>query len=327
MSRIKELREQPENNINIVDVISLITPNKKTKYIDMILRVMKKTKDLNEYNKEVREFLNSNYNIPKEDLEKIHDFQLAFVFKFLESMFNINDIKDYQKFCEYNERGLIEQNDLGKYNSFEELQTQVGLADLKNMEKELEKQVKRVYENTEWLLIRPLTYESSMKYGSNTKWCTTMQNEYSHFRKYASGILIYIINKVTGLKVAVHKELHDGGDLSFWDQKDKRVDSLDSKLPMEILTIIKKEITENFVSNNSLLDIGELKRENKRYDHVKLKSISPMTESEVASREIDEIYAGEEQPVFSSPGVQVIEEDMSESVGNIPNDVFVNVRG
>jgi hypothetical protein len=79
--------------------------------------------------------------------------------------------------------------------------------------------------------------------------------------------LIYSINKKTGLKVGTFKELPNSGDdhngalvpsqqfleFSFWNQKDDRIDSLDSGLPIEILQIILKEIKDRPFTNISLL--------------------------------------------------------------------------
>lgn len=293
MSRIKELKTQPEHNINIIDLLVMVIPENKTKYVEMLIRMMKSTNNIEYYHNEVKTYLNKNINIPLEELEKIPPFQLTFVYKFFDSMFNTNDLIEFQKFCEYNERGLIQQNDLTKYKSFEDVLSQVSIADLKVNSKNLEKQIRKVFENDEWLIVRPLTYESSLKYGSNTKWCTTMKDEFSHFRKYASGILIYIINKVTGLKVACHK---DGGELSFWDQKDSRIDSLASGLPFDILMEIKNEITINPSGNLSYLTIDEIKNEDGKYIREKTKTLSESLDRAV------EFTQGVEQ--IADPGIQ-----------------------
>ena len=265
MSRIKELRNLPENNINIVDLLSMVIPDKKTKYVDLLIRMMKSTKDIDIHAHEVKAYLRKNYSISNEDIEKIPSFQLPFINIFLDSMFISSDLNEFQKFCEYNERGLILQNDLTTYKSFDEILTQVSLADLKNETKQMENQIRRIFENDEWLIMRPLTFESSLKYGSNTKWCTTMKNEFSYFRKYASNILIYVINKVNGLKVACHKELYDYGELTFWNQKDQRIDSLVSDLPFNILMVIKEEIETNPFGNISYLSVEEYKKEEDKY--------------------------------------------------------------
>ena len=80
---------------------------------------------------------------------------------------------------------------------------QLSLADIKSELKGLENETIKVYEDDVWLLVRPLSYLSSKKYGSNTKWCTTTESNSEYFIKYSSkGVLIYCINKKTGYKVA-----------------------------------------------------------------------------------------------------------------------------
>ncbi len=39
MSRIKELKQHPDNNISMVDVFKVLCPEGKTKYIEFLLRL------------------------------------------------------------------------------------------------------------------------------------------------------------------------------------------------------------------------------------------------------------------------------------------------
>ena len=78
----------------------------------------------------------------------------------------------------------------------EDVMNQISIAELKLIDKELEKLVLKLHEDEEWLIIKPLTYESSKKYGAGTKWCTAADNEDYQFYNYTNrGILIYTINK------------------------------------------------------------------------------------------------------------------------------------
>ena len=271
MSKIKELRENPEYNINMVDLVTMVTPTKKSKYVELFLRIQKtKEEDSKkvEFTNEISGILNERYNIPIEDITKLSPLRRKWFYTFFDTYFHTSEIESFQKFCEYNERGLITQNDLTTYKSYDDLLTQLSIAELKVDVKNLEKQIHKIFENDEWLLLRPLTFESSMKYGSNTKWCTTMKNHFDHFHKYSNGILIYVINKVTGLKVACHKTLNDlTNEVSFWDQKDDRIDSMYSNLPYDILMVIKNEIENNQFSNFSLLRKNEQLNEIKRHSN------------------------------------------------------------
>jgi len=243
MSVIKELREKTENTINLIDILVLICPEGKTKYVETLLRIMKSTDNIEAYKEEVIQRLETDYGINRKELKGFSAIQIIHMEKFIKDMFSVKDLENFRNFCEYNERGLIEDNDVSRYTTFEQITKSVNIAQLKINEKEMEKQVIKVYEDNEWLVLKPLTFEASKKYGSNTKWCTTTESEPQHFERYGKGILIYSINKKTNYKVATYKDL-SGTEFSFWNQTDQKIDSLDTELPMNILKIIKEDIKD-----------------------------------------------------------------------------------
>jgi hypothetical protein len=255
MSRTKELKVNPEFNLNMFELFSIFCPDKKTKYTETLLRIMKKTPNISEHCDEIKEFLQKEYSINKSDLDNFSELQLVLFYRIVDNMFNSSDLKTFQKFCEYNERGLIKQNDVSTYHSFDEINNSVSIADIVAQGKDLEKQVKVVYEDEDWLFIRPLTFNSSRKYGSNTKWCTTTESNPEYFTKYASrGVLIYCLNKKTGYKVASFHSLDKNEpEFSWWNQKDARIDSLQSELPDELLKVIRVESMENKPKTNRFL--------------------------------------------------------------------------
>lgn len=255
MSRTKELKTSPEFNVNMFELFSLFSPDKKTKYTETLLRIMKKTPNIEEHCQEIKEFLSKEYNLQKNELDHIPDLQLVLFYRIIDGMFNTSDIKTFQKFCEYNERGLIKQNDVSTYQFFDEINNAVSIADIVAQGKDLEKQIKLVYEDEEWLFIRPLTFNASKKYGSNTKWCTTTESNPEYFTKYASrGVLIYCLNKKTGYKVASFRSLdRSDPEFSWWNQKDARIDSLQSELPDELLKVIRVESMDNKPKTNRFL--------------------------------------------------------------------------
>jgi hypothetical protein len=260
MSLIKQLRE--ENNLNIIDALSLFNPSEKTKYVELLLNICKKTKGIERHVEDIKNEMSISYGVERHQLDKFNNLQILQMWRFVEATFNREDLKQFKKFIEYNERGLIPENDLTRITNFEQIITSNSLAEVKTFEKDLEKQVKQIYSDNEWLVIRPLTFHSSKKYGSSTKWCTTMESDASYFERYTKeGILIYTINKLTGLKVATHKYLVGDYELTFWNQVDSRIDSLDSKLPFNILEVIKNEIDSHPVSNRSLLSQEDLEKE------------------------------------------------------------------
>jgi len=270
MSRIRDLKTDTNNNFNIVEVIEVFTPTGKSKYVEMLLRIMCNTPNLKEHGDEIIEYITNQYDfVDKEDLKKFSPIQLLLMYKFIDTYFNSDDLNNYKKFCEYNERNLIDQNDLSKYKNFEDIMTQVNIADIKVEMKELESEVVRVHEDDEWLLVRPTTFLASKKYGSNTKWCTTSEQNPEYFLKYAErGVLIYCMNKKTGYKVASFYSLKKSDpEFSFWNQKDEKIESMDSELSDSMLRIIR-EVSKDpkTTSNRRLLNETQLEKENKNLE-------------------------------------------------------------
>ena len=276
MSKIRDLKTNPENSINIVNIVEMFSPDAKSKYTDMLLRLMKSTPNLKEHTKEIKSEILREYSfIPTIKLDEFSDLQIMLIWKFIDGFFESKDLQNFRKFCELNERGLVTQNDLSKYSTMEEVISSLSIAEMALDIKLLEKQTKIVYEDDEWLLVRPLTYESSKKYGANTKWCTTQSDNSEYFLKYSSkGVLIYCINKKTGYKVASFNSLDKNDpEFSFWNQKDSRIDSLQTELTDELRIIIKNESTIKAYTNRYLLSDDERTKEDKNYSKSSLKSM------------------------------------------------------
>lgn len=299
MSRIKNLKTNPEHIINMVEIVELFVPEKKSKYVETLMRIMKKTKNIEQYQKEVVETYNKEFDIPQDAFNEFTPLQMLFIYRFIDSMFNYSDLKSFVKFCEYNERGLIEQSDLSRYSTFEEILIATSIAEVKTLEKDLEKQIKVIYSDDEWIVLRPLTYVASRKYGSSTKWCTTQENNPDYFIRYAKrGILLYMINKVTGLKVACFKSLDNSDpEFSFWNQVDTRIDSMESELPLFIIECIREEVSKNPVSNLSLLSKEDMEKQENLIREQKKSYEEPMPEMAMEEeRAMPEMAMEEEGP-------------------------------
>ena len=119
-------------------------------------------------------------------------------------------------------------------------------------------------ETDEWLVLKPLSYQASVKYGSGTKWCTSSKNESEYYFRYSKrGILIYCINKKTGDKVAGFKnlDLSYEKETSFWTIIDLRTDSIDCDLPEDVMNIFKEEFKNTKKTNWELLSEDERNRQ------------------------------------------------------------------
>ena len=293
MSRIEELKKQnPSFSVNYIDIINNILP--KSIYTEMAVNLLKND-NLNRKNNQERKDLISElvneYKVDEKILEPMSFMEVHNTFRTVVDYFGYDNFKTIHKFAELNDRKLIENNDLTSYKKFKELELQISLSSLKVVDKELEKQILRLYETDEWLVMKPLSYLSSLKYGASTKWCTAADNNPEYFYKYVKrGVLIYVINKKTGNKVAAFKTANGEYDkeTSFWDITDQRIDSMESGLSYEVMDIIKNEFTNNQISNWDILDDKERNRqilwlENDYYKTNRRKFSILREEDEVAS--------------------------------------------
>jgi hypothetical protein len=254
MSRIDELKKQyPELNITMFDLLNRMDPTKTYKYIPLLCKIFGKrfnvdkqwkindgpseTKALNE----LRESLSlrgiSFENGTISELYSLH--QLA-------EFYPVDDFKSVKEFIERMEKKQISDKDVTSYGDLDSIRAAVSLASLKEMDKELESQVIKEYEDDKWVVVRPLTFQSSVKYGSSTRWCTTYQKEKQYFERYwRRGILVYFINKLTGYKFAGFKSLDGEPELSFWNSADSRVDYLDVDADDYLFPIVRGILSSN----------------------------------------------------------------------------------
>ena len=301
MSKIKDLKTSEDSAINLIEIIELFSFQKKSKYTELLLRLMKATPNLKQHQDEIITTLTREFEfITKEDLDKYSPIQLMWIHKFVDTFFNYADLKKFNKFCEYNERSLIEQNDLTRYKDYDAVLHQLEIAENKVVEKEMESQVIKIHDDAEWLLVRPLSFNASKKYGANTKWCTTTEHNPEYFTKYTKkGVLIYCISKVKRYKVAAFYSLDKNEpEFSWWNEKDTRIDSLESELPQFLREMIGTLVKDkNAKSNMALSDSPESK--------IKTKRLSNRIESAVR-RASDEI--AEDGPTSTDAHDDVFEE-------------------
>lgn len=243
MSKINDLKSRPEASVDIITYIQGTLPDgTKTKYVELFYKLLKKAASNIVLTTEYGQYKIYNDN----------PFYLL-IDSGVKSIWDVATLQMYVKFCDYNERNLIEKNDLSTYQTFLDVKEQVKIADEKIEEKKLEDSTLCIFEDEKWKIIRPLSYESSLKYGANTKWCTAAKSSRAQFDSYTqNGILIYCISKETKNKVACHKYISGSKEISFWDMTDKKIDSLQAGLDIKYLGIIMNELENNSVSNSSL---------------------------------------------------------------------------
>ena len=336
MSQIKDLKNRGDNNFNLVDIFSHLYPTGKTKYIEHVLRLFKEKLRDNGVSIDDTE-LTSIYvmalrkRFPGLDEEYFSSLTPVEIFLTLRLVDSIgsdgNEIwNKYQKFIDFSEKNQIDEKDIFVYKNFDSITTAVTNAETNEYEKSLETQVVKIFDDNEWLVIRPLTYESSKKYGSNTKWCTASEKERSPFKDYSRGILIYCINRKTGVKVGAHKKLKGDEEISFWNQLDKQVDALQTTLSNDVLALIRQEFEGNR-PNSSFLTLDQVEQE---YASGLSKTpplpFSGLLENIVESMgRMDETMAGEEVDNNDEEGE--LEEDSDEGPGNVDDRMIEWITG
>jgi hypothetical protein len=258
MSRIETLKKQfPHLNITLLDILSQIDGSKSHKYLQLLCKVFSQS-----HNFEIKNALDSiSYTNDIDDklslfnIDTKEPINLKYIkFRLIENFYNPSDLNTFVQFKELNERGLIQNSDLTKYSTIDDLMGAVSLCEIKQIEKELENEVIKEFEDDRWLLVRPLSFQSSSRYGAATKWCTTSKTEKDYFFKYFyNGSLVYFINKETGYKVALYGQCsHKLVDISFWNQQDNRCDFFEVEIDEYLLPEIKRIISTN-KTNSSFL--------------------------------------------------------------------------
>ena len=296
MSRIEELKKQnPQFSLNYVDIINELFD--KPIYTEMVINLLK-----NQFREAeqlrgtaIRRELVNEFKIDNKIVEDKSLFQLLILNRLLNDTIGFSEFRTITKFIELHKRNLLGNNDLTSYKTYSDLELQISLSELKLIDKEMEKQVMKLYDNDEWLIIKPLSFLASKKYGANTKWCTTQENNPEYYLKFSRrGILIYVINKITGNKIGVFKniDMSYGKEISFWNMVDERIDSMESDLPFDILNIIKDDFNQTTLTNWELLSDDEKNKQTmwlqKNYYESKM---AVCDEGEISIREDYELSA------------------------------------
>lgn len=166
-------------------------------------------------------------NVPEEKFQQLVDLdptytggnKLGKFGKWILTLYNKGQLKDedFYKVTEYlitfkNNLQKIQNKDIMSYKTLPDLAKAIqgyeNQEDVSNRQqvKNIKKDVKKVKETNEWLIISPKTEQSACYYGANTKWCTAGKN-HNMFDYYNDQGPIYIfINKLNNKKYQFHAE-------------------------------------------------------------------------------------------------------------------------
>lgn len=247
MSRKEIKKQNKELELHIIDIISKFDPSGTGKYTKFLVDLLK-----SEFKKEEKErakYLGRGRLRTVTNRDDLLDgFKIpvgansleSTLIQYLEEIYGHQNIETLFIFNEHLKNNRISEGkrDINNYKNWEELSKEVSLSTIKYRQKQLEKEVLTVFDSSEWLVIRPLTFESSLTYGSGTKWCTASRNNREYFYRYSrNGVLCYVISKIDGDKFGVFYDI-EAKDFSIWDAPDRRIDSLETSIPRDLMVKI-----------------------------------------------------------------------------------------
>ena len=187
-NRVDDVKKKyPDVDPAIIDYFVKEDPSGNNKYLDWLVKAMTHEPTIQSVEDILDEAM--QFNTPQE-------FLMMLVKKF-------HDLLPYMVYVEDGKK--VGTTDLYQYKFTDtEMINFLGfdLAQAKERKEEKEKQKDakknsdKIYEDGNWLVVRPKTWQSSCVYGAGTKWCTTSKESDSHFKRETDrNFLIYVINK------------------------------------------------------------------------------------------------------------------------------------
>ena len=263
---IKKIKKENDSiNISLIDLIGKLDNSDTKKYTQFLVKILKKNFD-NEQDFLVRDLSHRERKIDQVLTNSTFDGWLTR--KVLTNLYGWDEVDSFINFCEFMERGLTNEKDISKYDSWDMVASEVFQAKNRNLFKMAKKEVKVVYEDDQYMCIKPLTYAASVSYGYQTKWCTASVQEPSYFYNHSkNGVLVYLIDKVNNVKFGFY---HNNDQIQIYNQKDDRIDSMETGLPLELLHKLIGEMKSEAKDKNFNYKLfGESELENmKKYNHV-----------------------------------------------------------
>jgi hypothetical protein len=197
------------------------------------------------------------------------------------------------------------------YNDYRTLHSVVQQAIIVREDKNFvrEEHAKILLENDEYVFLQPLTHKGSVKYGANTRWCTSSKLNPATFKNYTNrGFLAYLISKKTKgegyEKVALYSESPNTltGEILIYNQVDISVDErqvLEKGWKIEdwvkIVTTFRTYATNKKIVENMKKEVKSSLLSLKNIDLEKLsKQIKFLNES---SDQLDPIYSEAEETI------------------------------
>ena len=260
---IKHLIQQnPDMGFNLVKLISKLDVSKTKKLTPFLLKIFKKKMET--MHEDIDHYYGNRHKTVKNILLDANVFERQFLIFAIDQL-GADNIEMLPEFINLLDKKLVENKDISTYNSIEDIINQISIAKTKELLKNARKEILVIYEDDEVMMFKPLTFESSLKYGSGTKWCTAMKSEPEYFYRYSrNGNLIYIINKKTGRKFGSYSEKFEDR-VSIFNETDIQIDSFNMDISYDNLTKLMGFLNSKNDVNKTLFSEKELKNHTKYF--------------------------------------------------------------
>mgnify|MGYP001196120059 CR=1 FL=1 len=261
----KQLKKSLEDlNIKIFDMLRLLDPSKTGKYMSFLIKEFRKKHKQEGFTNYSPLLNEENYldRIRKKCKNELEDRLVEYIIDLLSD----TNVTNLQVFHELLEKGKIKENDIQKYNSFEDVEKAIVEYEENNHEGNIH-EYQEIYKDDRWYIVKPLSYYTAKIYGASTKWCTSSRETPKQFYEYSKeGILLYVIDRANNKKWAVHWAIWKGQkeEMSWWDSKDSRIDSIQVDIPFGIMNEVKNHLYKEekpnitYFSDESLINLKKL---------------------------------------------------------------------
>jgi hypothetical protein len=243
---IKKIKKENDPiNVSLIDLMGNLDTSGTKKYTQFLVKMIKKN-----YDDDIKYMMKDSSSTLRKIDEILGDdsFNSWLTKRLISQLYGWDEMNLFVDFCDYMERGLINEKDISKYDSWEMVAGEVYQAKNRDLFKKAKKEVKVVYEDDQYTCLKPLTYEASVSYGYQTRWCTASVQEPSYFYNHSrDGVLVYLIDKINNVKFGFY---HDQNQIQIYNQKDNRVDSMETDLPLELLHKLISEMKSDAKDKN-----------------------------------------------------------------------------
>ena len=225
--RLREIKKNNKNyDISLIDLLKLMDPSKNGKFIPLLLSELKHSDKVHHRSTRTSDEL----GIDSTDLSST-------------TLDTLNLLLD---------KGQIKNSDINQYKTLNDISLELVKVEEELSGKKTNPKQEIIFEDDNYLIIKPLNLDSARKYGRGTKWCTSSRDA-NYFYHYSRGVLIYIIGKGNNPKYGVHFDL-ENYKLTWWDTIDEQVDGLLVEIPKSLKGFIVEHITEEKNPNNTYFD-------------------------------------------------------------------------